>query len=238
VVYKRRLTSDVCDSYEQNGHFSVECSMSVPFLPFVYTHENGQIFWYLGSTLFGSMIRHDYHHNQRLMNESTTLSTPRTILRPLTLSDASALHALWTTPGVRRYLWDDTVLTVEQTAEVVERSVRLHREQGFGLWGVWPREGGSLLGFVGFTYFYEPPVLELGYGIAEEQWGHGLATEVAQAMIAYGFNTLGLTDIRASLNADNIASARVLEKLGFVLEQRKHTHGVDACFYRLIRQTA
>ena len=62
------------------------------------------------------------------------LPTARLVLRPLQAIDADELHALWTAPGVRRYLWDDEVIAPERTAAVVAESERLFATEGYGLW--------------------------------------------------------------------------------------------------------
>lgn len=61
----------------------------------------------------------------------------------------------------------------------------------------------------------EPGNLELGYWLAPEQWGQGLATEAAQAMVVFGFEKLGAEGLTSGHFADNPASGRVIEKAGF-----------------------
>jgi ribosomal-protein-alanine N-acetyltransferase len=171
------------------------------------------------------------------------LATPRLTLTPLQLADTDDLHRLWTAPGVRQYLWDDAVIPAEQTAGVVQRSRTLFDERGLGLWGARLRDaaragrGDSLAGFVGYWYFRDPPELELLYGVSEELWGRGLATELARTMVEYAWASLGFAEVRASTDAGNVASARVLEKLGFTLERREPVAGLDTLFYLLSRPT-
>lgn len=151
-------------------------------------------------------------------------------LTPVTPADAQKLHDLWTAPAVRRFLWDDEVIPCEQTMDVVRTSERLFREQRFGIWGVRPAEG-DLIGFGGFWYFREPPVLELLFGIAEKQWNRGHATDIAARLLDYGFATLDMTVIRASTDEDNTASVRVLEKLGFSRTLRAVVGGRRTLFF-------
>jgi RimJ/RimL family protein N-acetyltransferase len=66
-----------------------------------------------------------------------------------------------------------------------------------------------------------PGALELGYWLAPEHWGKGLATEAAQAMVVYGFEKLGAEALTSGHFEDNPASGRVLEKAGF------RTTGID-----------
>jgi ribosomal-protein-alanine N-acetyltransferase len=60
-----------------------------------------------------------------------------------------------------------------------------------------------------------PGEASLAYYLARPYWGRGLATEAGQALVRYGFDTLGLTRIVAGMNVKNLASIRVAEKLGF-----------------------
>ena len=110
--------------------------------------------------------------------QAPELRTSRTILRPLRESDVSQLHALWTSPGVRRFLWDDETIPLERTRETVQQSVALFARYGFGLWGMWPADRGALAGFVGLWPFRDPPEFELLYGTAEDLWGRGYAPDL------------------------------------------------------------
>jgi ribosomal-protein-alanine N-acetyltransferase len=150
---------------------------------------------------------------------------------PLAASDLEALHALWTSAGVRRYLWDDEVVPSRRTAAVIDESERLFATRGFGLWGARRVDDSVLIGFGGFWHFREPPELEFLYGVAESAWNRNYATEIGQAVIAYGVTTLGMSTIRGSTDAANTASVRVLEKLGFRYERRASSGGLDTVFY-------
>ena len=159
------------------------------------------------------------------------LHAPPLRLDPLGPHDAPHLHALWTVPGVRRFLWDDEIIPAERTREVIETSVRMFREHGFGLWAAREAAGGRLVGFAGFWYFREPPALELLYGIAEDAWGRGLATAAARAVVSHGHDVLGMPVIRASTDAGNAASLRVLARLGFEQAGRATVDGLDTVFF-------
>lgn len=78
------------------------------------------------------------------------LVTPRLALRPLGPGEREAFHALCVSPGVRRFLFDDEVLTRDRTAEIVEESGRLQRDEGTGLWAARLRDDTALAGFCGF----------------------------------------------------------------------------------------
>ena len=161
------------------------------------------------------------------------LHTERLTLRPFTVADAEPLHALWTSPGITRFVWDGNTIPFEQTAGILERNEALFAESGFGLWGAWARDGSRLVGFAGLWHFREPPELELIYGVADDLCGRGYATEEAAAVVEYAVEALGMNVIRASTDAPNIASARVLDKLGFRFVDRRMVGRLDTRFYEL-----
>jgi [ribosomal protein S5]-alanine N-acetyltransferase len=86
------------------------------------------------------------------------------------------------------------------------------------------RESGSLCGGVGLRIEADHRRAELGYWIGVPYWGKGYATEAATAMVNYGFDTLGLHRIFAGHVANNLASARVLKKIGMRHEGSQGGH--------------
>jgi ribosomal-protein-alanine N-acetyltransferase len=163
------------------------------------------------------------------------LETARLRLVPLRREDTQAIHDVWTSPGVRRYLWDDEVIPEERTAGIVARSEELFRSEGFGLWGAWFRGRRELAGFGGLWHFRDPPELELLYGVPEEHWGQGLATEIGGTVIADVFSRLDFSSIVASTDVGNSASVRVAEKLGIVPVRQAVAAGRETAFFRLER---
>ncbi|MGQ0699210.1 MAG: GNAT family N-acetyltransferase [Panacagrimonas sp.] len=145
------------------------------------------------------------------------LRTPRLRLLPLATDDIDALHLLWIEPGVRRYLWDDRVLAFEQTRDIVMQSGYLFEQHGYGLWGAFDANG-MLVGFCGYWFFRNEHELELLYGVDRAQWLEGYAREMTECMVAYGFEHLGLPEIRATTDVPNLGSQRVLKRLGFLSE--------------------
>ena len=159
----------------------------------------------------------------------------RLSLRPLDVDDVDGLHSLWTARPVRRFLWDGEVIPFEQTREIVERSRALFRDSGFGIWGVRQRGAGDLLGFAGYWHFRSPPSLELLFGVAANHWNRGIATESSRYVIRYGFEELGFRSVEASHDVANAAPARVLKKLGMIVQRREVVDGLDTVFYNLNR---
>ncbi|HWQ34793.1 MAG TPA: GNAT family N-acetyltransferase [Blastocatellia bacterium] len=168
--------------------------------------------------------------------KALVIESGRLRYRPLTLGDVDEMHRLWIDPGVRKYLWDDRVISAEEAREAGEASVSLYQDKGFGLWGISFRDTVKLIGFCGYWFFHDPPELQLLYGIAPDYWGKGLATEAAQTMIRYGFERLSLDQIAASTDAPNQASVRVMEKAGMKFDKRIEKNGLDTIYYLIRRE--
>jgi ribosomal-protein-alanine N-acetyltransferase len=84
---------------------------------------------------------------------------------------------------------------------------------------------------------------EIGYFIAQDFWGKGLATKAVKVATAYAFKTFDIVRVYAEPFADNAASCRVLEKAGFTLEAVLHNnvikHGIikDTCIYTILKES-
>jgi RimJ/RimL family protein N-acetyltransferase len=91
-------------------------------------------------------------------------------------------------------------------------------QRGWGLWAVEIGTTGGFAGFVGLNpaTFEAPftPAVEIGWRLARPHWNQGLATEAAQAVVDYGFGTLGLDEVVSFTATTNLASQRVMQKLG------------------------
>ena len=150
------------------------------------------------------------------------LETPRLLLRDFTAGDWPAVLAYQRDPRyLRLYEWAD------RTPAEVQAFVQMFIDQQHAeprtrfQFAVTLRQTGELLGNCGIRR--DSPVsheAEIGYEIAPDQWGRGYASEAVAATVRFGFETLRVHRITAWLVADNVASARVLEKNGFQLEGR------------------
>ena len=139
------------------------------------------------------------------------LATSRLLLRAVTSSDRMDLHRLEQDPEVMRHLNGGRPTPLEPHAGA-ETEFLMPRGPEVGLWAVVERQTDRLLGWVSLRP--EGNVGDLGYRFFREAWGRGFATEAAQAVIADGFLELGLGRITAETMSVNIASRRVMQRLG------------------------
>jgi ribosomal-protein-alanine N-acetyltransferase len=148
------------------------------------------------------------------------LSTARTRLRELEERDVSGLLELANDPRVTR--WVHWPARSREALEAFVRTAQERRAQSPRtdyLLAVESKEGGDLLGFLRLQITsVEFEQAELGGYLFERCWGQGLATEVGAAVRDLGLEQLRLRRLFAHCDTENVASARVLEKLGFVRE--------------------
>jgi ribosomal-protein-alanine N-acetyltransferase len=126
-------------------------------------------------------------------------------MRPFAHEDVDVLYRMWTDSDVRRYLWDDKIIERERAAGEVEDSIASFEKNGFGMWVVLLAGATEVSGFGGFRLFGAPPTKkELMYGIAPPLWGRGYATEIAEALLRFGFERLGEERIWARTDPPNV----------------------------------
>ena len=145
-----------------------------------------------------------------------TYETERLRLRPLTTSDGDALHPLQRNGEMMRYFGGP--YRREQTDTWLRWHAAIWEQEGYSHWGAELKDDGAFIGWVGLTKVWEPeellPAVEVGWFIDREYWGNGFATEGGRRSLTFGFEDLGLHRIIARYDPENVASGRVMEKLG------------------------
>ena len=169
-----------------------------------------------------------------LSEHGATLATARLRLEPLAVERLDELHRHWTRPEVRRWLWDDRVITRQDAEIELRKSLEHFRRHGYGLWAIADRDGdGALIGVAGLLPVPEEPgEVEVIFSLDPARQGEGLATEAAAAVLEAGF-AAGLERVVGRCDEPNEPSRRVLERLGMRFVRRAPIHGLDALHYRI-----
>lgn len=152
--------------------------------------------------------------------------------RPCAIADTYLLLQHWTEPMVRRYLFDDRITDRETVAGFVELSSALFQSKGYGLWMLSGKTDGEFKGVCGLWdgQLVSPDLL---YSISPSVWGCGLATESARRVLQYAFEELKLPYVMSTVDVPNLASIRVLEKMGMKLSEEKLVDGNPTRCYLL-----
>ena len=168
------------------------------------------------------------------------LETERLWLRQATQKDAEALFAVFADPKVTQFHDLNTFTQIDEAIGVIERRAKGF-ESGRGIrWGIACKSDNNLIGSCGFTWDREANAAEVGYELASQFWRQGIMSEALRAILQYGFDK-GVEFVIAQIMLENVASRRLLEKLGFqsqgVLKQHGYWKGQhhDLEQFRLMR---
>lgn len=143
------------------------------------------------------------------------IETERLSLQALGPGDVEVLHGLAVEEHVRRYLLDGAIVDRAWAAAEVERAAALWRARGVGMWLVRERGGAAPIGFAGFRVYEDiEPDPQLLYALRESATGRGYATELALALVDVA-RARGFEVVVSAVDEPNVASLRVLDKLGF-----------------------
>jgi [ribosomal protein S5]-alanine N-acetyltransferase len=149
------------------------------------------------------------------------LATERRLLRQVHILDAEPLCRIFCDPEVMQF--SDGVQTQEWVRRWVTNCLEeYYREWGFGPYTVVERARREVIGYCGLFFFPDlegQPEVEIGYRLARASWGQGYATEAAQAVRDFAFESLCLKRLVALIDPHNSASIRVAEKIGMRYEK-------------------
>lgn len=165
-----------------------------------------------------------------------TLTSERLHLRPVTKRDFSAIAEMDSDPDVMRYLClKSPVPSYEQALEEAHYMLELRAPSGGGTWAITCRTTQIFFGWVWVVLLGDVPYVDLGYRLAPRFWGHGYATEAGRQVAHHAFLDLGIPDLTALIHPLNLASARVVEKVGLSLTGTVDTFGTALDCYAVSR---
>ena len=151
------------------------------------------------------------------------METERLILRRWRRADRAPFARLNADPTVMEFY--PAPLSAEESDAMADRIESHFTQHEFGPWASELRETGEFVGYVGLAVprfvAHFAPCVEIGWRLSAEQWGKGLATEGARAVIRYAFEKLALLEIVSFTVPANVRSRRVMEKLGMTHDPRE-----------------
>lgn len=172
----------------------------------------------------------------------TVLTTARMRLVPFQDDHLDGLNEMNADPDVMRFLSGPE--TREQTMAVIARVKSRWSELGYSWWSFIEHSTGELVGAGAIQNLRrvsapEPDLtcpLEIGWRLKRSRWGQGLASEAAQAMAGFAFDTLRADELYAVCHPDNLASAKVMQRLGMQHGGLQDWYGKPLTTYRVSAQ--
>ena len=169
------------------------------------------------------------------------LETERLILRDVLETDVDGMFELDSSPIVHKYLGDKPIKTKDQAIHIIQFIHQQYKNLGIGRFAAIEKSSGDFIGWSGLklntgekealngkTEFYD-----IGYRFIPRYWGKGYATESSLAALDYGFNKLQIKTMCGAAEIENIASNKILQKIGLKFINEFYVEGVKANWYEL-----
>ncbi|MCK8522999.1 GNAT family N-acetyltransferase [Aquimarina sp. D1M17] len=147
------------------------------------------------------------------------IETSRLLLREMNMGDAQDMLRLYSRPEVQKYTGESVITTLEGIYDKIDEKRKEYKKYGYGRWITFLKEDMQFVGWAGLSYLPEFDKIDLGYRFLTEFWGKGIATEVSKEILQYGFETLQLEEIIAIAMKENIASIKVMQKVGMQFDK-------------------
>lgn len=163
----------------------------------------------------------------------TRIETRRLILRPFESADVEAAFGWFGDPVVMRFTVTGPDKSIEQTRTRLTYFEKHQQTHGFSKWVILNAASGVAIGDSGLLVLPECGWIDLGFRLSQPHWGQGLATEAASAWMRAAFDEYHIRRLGAFVHPENVASIRVLEKLGFHAERRDTVMGMESIVFSL-----
>lgn len=171
-----------------------------------------------------------------------TIETERLILRKLVPEDAPDLLAYAADPDVAKYVTWGPYLSVHDAYRFIFWAIDRYNRQQEAPWAVFHKKDGRIIGTMGISEWNpRHRRAEVSYSIGAKYWGQGITPEALSKVFDFGFNALGINRLEAFCIPENVASSRVMEKMGMRLEgllrQRLYAKGIyhDVQMYSILK---
>ena len=159
--------------------------------------------------------------------------TPRLILRRFAEKDFGLIRSLNSDPKVVKYLHEAVLKTDEQAKNILTNIILPQYKNNLGRWAMYTRAGNEFIGWCGLKSIPERDEIDLGYRLKRSSWGKGFATEAARKTLDYGLKHLKISLITGRAHIENIASIRVLEKIGMKFSREEIVDDVQVRTYTI-----
>jgi [ribosomal protein S5]-alanine N-acetyltransferase len=155
------------------------------------------------------------------------LDTPRLELRSATPEDAPDLLTLFTSPSVLQYIPSGPQPSLQDIQQRIGRRAEMEAQFGFAPLVIVRKEDRAFVGSGGLQPVKDTTDVELAYHLLPSAWGKGYATEVARAVLEFGLGTRKLPQVVGVAYVENVASWKVMEKVGMRYVGLRTYHGID-----------
>lgn len=176
------------------------------------------------------------------LKEQPSFETKRLILRSICINDLDDIFEFSSDPQVAYHMTWEANKNKSETLVFIQSVLEGYKDGLAAEWAIVEKVSQKVIGTCAFIdWSNEHSNAILGYVINRSYWGNGYAVEAVKELLNYGFETLDLNRIEAHCNVDNLASEKVMKKLGMsfegILRQNQYIKGTfrDTKIYGILQ---
>ena len=171
-----------------------------------------------------------------MLHKPRLIESDRLYLRAFEHSDIDNFYELDQDPEVMKYLDPVDADKSEYLVWIGKFIDRYEQYPGLGVWAAIDKLNDEWLGWFFLKPFDEKGTVELGYRLFKKYWNKGYTTEMCLEIIKHGFKIEGVDRIIAEILPGNIASKRVLEKIGMKYIENVIENGEEFCLFEIKKE--
>ncbi|MBK8551736.1 MAG: GNAT family N-acetyltransferase [Ignavibacteria bacterium] len=157
--------------------------------------------------------------NEEVFDSFPVLETERLILREITPGDVREIFAIRSSEEAMKYFGHNVYTSLTEADDMINAIVNGFKNKEGIRWGITLKGSEKLIGSGGpWRLLKEHLRCEIGYDLLPQYWKKGIMTEALREIIKFCFDKMNMHSIEANVDPDNIASVKLLEKLGFEKE--------------------
>jgi ribosomal-protein-alanine N-acetyltransferase len=165
-----------------------------------------------------------------------TIVSDRFFMRAFQDEDVQDLYAVMQNPEVLRYFPTQNSPSMEQVRKLVRSQQKHWDEHGYGWWALAEKGSDTLFGWCGLNYLPDSDEVELKYLLAQPYWGKGIATGASLLSLDRWISDTEIDELIGLVHPENIASQRVLEKVGMSFINEAQYFGMNLLRYTIRRE--
>ena len=166
------------------------------------------------------------------MKEVRNIETERTIMRKLTTEDAKDFYILNLDEEVLKLTGDKPFENIKASIDFLTK-YNQYEKHGVGRLAVIDKATAKFIGWCGLKYSQDKDEYDIGFRFYRDYWNRGYATETSKRCLDFGFNELGIEKIVGRAMKENLASIKVLKKIGMTFKENFDFEGREGVIYEL-----
>jgi len=161
----------------------------------------------------------NFSFNENVFNKFPIIETEKLLLREISLNDAVDIFEIYSNEEAMKYFGKNTYKELKEAELIAERCIKAFKDKEGIRWGITFKNSDELIGTAGIWRIVKEHLRgEIGYDLKISQWNKGIMTEALKAIAEFGFSKMNLHTLEANIDPENIASRKLLYKIGFIKE--------------------